>query len=301
MAIKRGKLAMLVGPGLAHIYFNRLKQAGKEYDQWINVRTSKRAYEEDFNFAGFGGFTRKAEGGVYTFDEPLEGDVRRYTHVTYGLGFRVTEEMYEDDQYGVMNRLTKELAKSAAHNKEVRAASVLNNGWNPAQRGFDGLPLFHTVHPRLDNAGTQANTPVVQADITKTSLQAAIESFLTMVDDRGLPLQMMPKTLRIGPANIWAANEVLGSEKDPSNNNNTINVLNTKFNITIQLTRYFTDPDMWVLLGGKDEHDLNMYIRVNDEFNSDNDPLTGDAIETGRHRLSSGFGAWQGAYGSQGA
>jgi hypothetical protein len=301
MSIGRGKLSRLLAPGLAAIYFNWLKLRKPEYDAWINVKTSKKAYEEYYKMAGLGRYVKKGEGQVYSFDEPLPGDVIRYTHQTFGLGFRVTEEMWEDDQYGIMNRLSKELAKSAAHNKEVQAHSVLNNGWNTAYKGFDGKPLFATDHPLLDGSGVLANTPTTQADLSPESLQAAVEYFETIVDDRGLPAQVTPKKLIVGPQNMFTAYEILDTQQVPYGNDNTVNVLATRYGITPHISHYLTDSDSWFLAADKSEHDLNIFIRVNDEYNAADDPLTGDSINTGRHRLSTGFGDFRGVYGSQGA
>lgn len=301
MAITRGKMSRFLAPGIATVFFNRLAQRPKEFDAWINQRRSTRAYEEDVQFGGLGAFVRKSEGGVYTFDEPIEGTPVRYIHNTFGLGFRVTEELVEDEQYGLINRLTKELAKSASANKEVLAHSVLNNGFNTAFRGFDGLPLFHTAHTRLDGGATVANRAAVDADLSVAALQAAIEIFENTVDDRGLPLNITPKWLVVGPANIWIANEILGSTQSPNDNRNAINVIASKYGIQLVVSHWLTDPDSWFLLADKDEHDLNMFIRVDDQFNADDDPLTGDSINTARHRVSVGFGEFRGTFGSQGA
>ena len=300
MLITRDSLSRLVSPGIAAIYFNRLKGVGDEYQSWINIRRSKKAFEVDSNFGGLGPFVRKSEGAVYTFDEPLPGEEIKYVHQTFGLGFRVSEEMVEDEQWGLVNKLSNELANSAAYNKNVQAFSVLNNGFNTLYPGFDGLPLFSAAHTRLDGGATQSNLGAT--DVGTVGIQAAIEAAENMVNERGMPVRAMPKYLIHGPSSIWATHETLGSELDPTtNSSNKINVLKSKFGIIPVLVHYLTDADSWFLLSEKGTHDLNMYIRVDDQFRASDDPLTGDSINTGRHRLSTGFGAWQGTWGSPGA
>ena len=111
-----------------------------------------------------------------------------------------------------------------------------------------------------------------------------------------------PKYLVHGPSSIWATGETLGSEYDPTTtSSNKINVVATKYNIVPVLVHYLTDSDSWFMLAEKSTHDLNMYIRVDDKFRGADDPWTGDSINTGRHRLSVGFGAWEGTWGSPGA
>jgi hypothetical protein len=300
-AITRDSLSRVISPMIAAIYFNRLKRRPDEYSQWINIRSSKRAFEIDSKMAGLGNFVRKAEGAVFTFDEPLPGDEVKYVHQTFALAFRVTEEMREDDQWGIVNKMSNELAMSAAYNWNIQAFSVLNNGFNSAYQGFDNLPLFHAAHTRLDGGGTQSN--IGNADVGTLGIQQAIEASENLVNDRGMPvLGAEPKFLIHGPASIWATGEVLGSEYDPNvAASNKINVIATKYNLVPKLVHFLTDPDAWFLLSSKEVHDLNLYRRVADQFRAADDPLTGDSLNMGRHRLSVGFGGWEGAWGSPGA
>jgi hypothetical protein len=299
--ITRDMFSRIIGPSVAAIVFNRLKRVPQEYEKWINIRSSKRAFEIDSKMAGLGPLVRKVEGGVYTFDEPMPGDEVKYVHQTFALAFRVSEEMREDENWGIVNRLSNELGLSAGYNKNVQAFSVLNNGFNTAYVGFDGLPLFHAAHPRLDGGGTQSN--VGNTDVGTLGIQQAIEASETLVNDRGMPvLGATPKYLVHGPASIWATGEVLGSQYDPNTPaSNAINVISTKYNLVPVLVHFLTDPDSWFLLPEKGMHDLNMYIRVNDQTRSSDDPLTGDVMNMIRHRLSTGFGDWQGPWGSPGS
>ena len=246
---------------------------------------------------GLGPFVKKNEGGVYTFDEPLPGETIRYTHQTFGLAIRIFLEFVEDEQYGLMNRITAELGKAAALNKEQRAASILNNAFDVAYTGFDGLPLIHTGHTNI-GGGTQSNRLAADADLDIAPLAAAIQAFDLITDDRGVTDSRRPAKLVIHPSNYMKAVEILETKTTPYSANNTVNVVSTKYNISIVVNHYLTDPDAWFLLAS--EHDMNMFIRKDDSFHNADDPLTDDLIYTGRHRLSEGFGDWRGVYGSPG-
>lgn len=300
MAATRGAFSPLLVPGLMDIYFRKLKIRKTEYTEWINVKKSKRAYEEDYKLAGLGRFVQKGEGEAYTFDDPIPGSTLRYTHLTYGLGFRVTEEMMEDDLYGVMNRMTEELAKSAAYNKDVQAASVLNNAFDSDYTGYDGVELCSTSHPNL-GTGTQSNEPSSGVDLTLSSLQAAVEAFEGWTDDRNFKTDLMAEWLVHATGDIWTAGEILESEFDPTSADNAKNIIRSKYGIKPKHLKHLTDADAWFLLGKKGDHDMKMYMRVGDQFRNSDDPINGDAIFTGRHRLSTGFSDWRGVYGSSGA
>jgi len=105
-----GAFSSLLAPGLRKVYTEELLDRSTEYDKIANIITSKRNYEDDLQVALLGTTPAKIQGGPTTFDNPIQGSSVRYTHVSYGLGFRVTQEMYADDLYGVMQKASKDLA-----------------------------------------------------------------------------------------------------------------------------------------------------------------------------------------------
>lgn len=298
----RGPFSPLLAPGLAAVFFRNLRDRPTEYTRWLPEKKSRRAYEEEYKIAGLGQFVYKAEGSVYTFDEPIPGATIRFIHQTFGLGFRVTEEMIEDDLYGVMSRMSKELSRSATLNREVQGFSPLNNAFNALFTGYDGVSLVHAAHPLL-GGGTLSN--LVTGDFSQDALQSAIELFENFTDDRGYRVMVTPKFLMHAPPNIWEVGKVLESELEANTADNNANIIRTRYGIQPDLYHYFTDTDAWFLRATKsdidDDNGARMYNRVSDQFRSDDDPLNGDALFTGRHRISTGFGDFRWVVGSAGA
>ena len=301
MAATRGKFSPLLAPGLMTIYFRYLKIHMNEYQSWINDKKSKRAYEDDYEVAGLGQMIQKGEGAPFTFDDPLGSSTLRYTHLTYGLGFRITQEMMEDDLYGIMNRMTEELAKSASYNKDVQAASVLNNAFDSSFTGIDGVELCSRAHTQLGGGSNQANEPAVDVDLALASLQAGIEEFEGWLDNRGFKVDISPEWLCHNTGDIWNAGELLESEFIPTSADNAKNIVRSKYGIKPKYLKHLSDADAWFLLASKGDHAMKMYIRIGDQFRNDDDPFNGDALMTGRHRLSVGHSRWEGVYGSKGA
>ena len=300
MAATRGTFSDLVAPGLADIFFRQLKIHMNEFQSWINVKKSKRAYEDDYKLAGLGQMIVKGEGTSFTFDDPIAGATRRYSHLTYGLGFRITQEMKEDDLYGVMVRMTEELSKSASYNKDVQAATVLNNAFNSSFTGYNSVELCSTAQTNLGGAN-QANEPTTATDLTLAAIQAAVESFETWTTDRGFLIDVSPSILAHNSGDIWTAGEILESEFKPGGADNDKNIVRSKYGITPKYLKHLTDADAWFLIARKSEHDMKMYMRIGDQFRNDVDPYNGDALMTARHRLSTGFSDWRGVEGSPGA
>src|SRR5262245_65207482 len=131
-----------------------------------------RAWFDDWQVAGFGSLLEKPEGSKIIYQDPMPGSPKRYTATTYALGFRITEEMMEDDLYGIVgNKLSRALGRSVRDNFELVAASILNNAFNTAFTGFeDGVQLCYTTNTRI-TGGTQEKRPVVEVVIVLTSVE----------------------------------------------------------------------------------------------------------------------------------
>lgn len=265
----------------------------------MNMDRMSRAWFEDWQVAGFGSLLEKPEGSKIIFQDPTPGVPKRYTATTWALGFRITEEMMEDDLYGIVgNKLSRALGRSVRDNFEVVAASVLNNAFNTAFTGFEaGVSLCSTAHTRL-TGGTQANRPNADVDLALLPLQAAVEAFHGWTDEAGLQAVFVPKTLVSGVSQLWTSTVLLSSEQVPGSNFNDPNVL-AQLGISPFTYHYLTDPDAWFLIGS--DHDMNYFDRVNPRFKNTDDFKTGDALFACRRRNAAGYGDWRGVYGTQGA
>src|SRR5262245_12925917 len=129
MATSRGPFAQLMVPGLHDIIYEDLDAQPEEYSQIFNVGPSSRAYEEETLMAGLGAAPVKPEGEVIKMDDPIQGGSWRLTHQSYGLGFQVTREMYDDDAYGKIKRVAGDFSASIKQTVEATAAAILTNGF----------------------------------------------------------------------------------------------------------------------------------------------------------------------------
>jgi hypothetical protein len=111
----------------------------------------------------------KVQPSLMTTDKKL--GQQDTTTKTIALGFSLTEEAVEDNLYDTLSaRYTKALARAMSYTKQVKAANVLNNGFDSGYAGGDGKALFVTDHP-LTSGGTNSNTQSVAADLNETSLE----------------------------------------------------------------------------------------------------------------------------------
>ena len=127
-------------------------------------------------------------------DNATETFTARYTHETIALGFAITEEAVEDNLYDrISARYTRALARSMANTKQVKAANVLNNGFDNNFPGGDGVALLSDAHPLV--SGTLRNELAVAADLNEASLEQSLIDIAAFVDERGLLISTQGRKL----------------------------------------------------------------------------------------------------------
>ena len=250
----------------------------------------------------FGAAPTKNEGGAVNFDDAQESFTSRYTHETIALAFAITEEAIEDNLYDrLASRYTKALARSMAHTKQVKAASVLNNAFNSSFTGGDGKELCATDHP-LDGGGTFSNEPSTAADLNETSLEDAMISISGFVDERGLKIALRGMKLIIPPALQFIAERLMASTMRVGTADNDINALRSTGMLPngYTINHFLTDTDAFFIKTDAPngfKHFERAPIRTAMEGDFD----TGNMRFKARERYSFGFSDPRCVFGSPGA
>jgi hypothetical protein len=301
MAAVTGAFSRLLVPGVRNVFFMYKKDAPTEYERIFKVETSSRAWEENLEVAALGVQPIKPQGSPIIYQDMIQGEPKRFTHLTFGQGFRASEEMLEDDLYDIIKKNGRALKRSALVAREVTCFNVLNNSFT-TEYGFPkkGVlqPLVSTTHNLL-GGGALANRPTNDVDISYAALEAAILNFNTMVDDQRLPVDIEPRVLLFHPSDLFLVTELLESEYRPFTANNEVNPL--KGRLTPIWSRYLTDPDAWWVISDKDAEDgLVMFNRRPITLQNGDDFDTGDAKFKCTQRISAGCSEWRNLYGSSG-
>ena len=299
MAISRAQLLKELLPGLNALFGLEYARYGEEHKEIYETETSERSFEEETKLSGFNAAPVKNEGSAISYDNAQEAWTARYNHETIALGFSLTEEAIEDNLYDSLSaRYTKGLARAMAYTKQVKAAAVLNNGFNPTVVGGDGVSLFSTAHP-LVSGGTNANTPSTPADLNETSLENAVIQIAAWTDERGLLIAARPKKLIVPPALMFVATRLLETELRVGTNNNDINALKNNGSIPEGYTvnHFLTAPNAWFLITDV-PNGLKHFERTPLQNSMDGDFDTGNVRYKARERYSFGYSDPLGAYAS---
>jgi hypothetical protein len=302
MAISRAQLLKELLPGLNALFGLEYARYGEEHKEIYETETSERSFEEETKLSGFSAAPVKNEGSAIAYDNAQEAWTTRYNHETIALGFSITEEAIEDNLYDSLSaRYTKGLARAMAYTKQVKAASVLNNGFSSSYLGGDGVSLFSANHP-LISGGVNANTPSTQTDLNETSLEAAVIAIAAWTDERGLLIAAKPKKLIIPPALQFVATRLLETKLRVGTNNNDINAIENNGSIPDgwSINHFLTDTSAWFLTTDV-PNGLKHFVRTPLQNSMDGDFDTGNVRYKSRERYSFGWSDPLGVYGSSGS
>lgn len=304
MTITRSAHPSALWPGVYAWFGKKYREMPKPFESYFQMETSDKAYEEIAEAYGFGLAAEKAEGASIIYDNDGEGYKTRFTNKVYGLGYIVTREAIEDNQYKqISERRSAELARSMNTTKCIVHANILNNGFSGSYLGGDGVALFSASHPTV--AGNQSNL-LTAADLSETGLETAATNIMLMANARGLKIGARPKTLIIHPSEWANATRILESDlqsgaKTDTTSTNNVNALKVKGIVDqVVMDPYLTDTDAWFLTTDID-YGLVSFQRRAMEFKQDNDFDTENAKAKATERYVPGWADWRGVFGSAGA
>jgi hypothetical protein len=301
MAISRAQALKELLPGLNALFGLEYAKYENEHVDIYETENSERSFEEEVKLSGFGAAPVKPEGSAITFDNAQESFTARYNHETVAMGFSITEEAMEDNLYDSLSaRYTKALARAMAYTKQVKAASLLNAGFTTFLSG-DGVSLLNAAHPTVAG-GTNANRPVVAADLNETSLEQAVIDIAAYKDERGLLIAARPRKLIIPPSLMFVATRLLQTELRVGTADNDINAINSNGSIPggYGVNHYLTDNDAWFLTTDV-PNGMKHFVRIALSQSMDGDFDTGNVRYKARERYSFGVSDPLAIYGSPGA
>jgi len=299
--INTGSIAKLLWPGLNTVWGKEYAEHPQEWRDLFDQETSDKMYEQDVLMPGFGLAPIKPEGSGVSYDSTSQGYTTQYTHIAYGLGFVVTREAIDDNQYERRALgSAADLAFSFRQTKENVGANVYNRAFNSSYVGGDGKELLATDHPI--QAGTFANELATPADLSEASLEDLSVLIMNTVNDRGMKVSIMPRALIVPPALVFEATRILKSQLQNDTANNAINAIRSMgiFPEGVKVNHYLTDTDAYFVRTNA-KNGLKLFQRTSPEFTQDNDFDTSNLKYKGYERYSVGWTDPRGLFGSAGS
>ncbi len=300
--INTGSHPKLLWPGIHAIWGQIYDAHPAEYTDLYDMDTSTRAYEQDVEVTGFGLAPIKGQGAPVSYDSEAQGWITTYAHIAYALGYIVTYEELQDNQYKeVATRRAKANAFSCNQTIENVGAFIYNNAFSTTYFTTpDGKALCATDHTN-SLGGTFSNALSPAADLSEAALEDISIQIMNATQNRGLKIAVMPRSLHIPTQEWYNANRILKSVLQANTANNNINVLKATnaFPEGIKMNHYFTSSSAWFvrtnIMNG-----MRFFWRNKTQFDQDNDFDTKNAKAASYMRFSVGCTDPRGIYGSNG-
>jgi len=309
MPISTGNFAKALQEGVEGWYGLSYNEYAEQCKEVFETRTSRKAFEEIVGTSGLGMAAVKPEGGSVAYDTMQQGFTSRFSHITYGLGFIITKEMFDDDLYDVVAEArSKALAKSMRITKETVAANIFNRATNTSYTYGDNSTLLASAaagsatHPHV-KGGTYTNSPAALTDFSEAALEDACIALGKFEDDAGLRIALKPKKLLVPVDLQFEAERVLNTDLRVASADNDLNAIKSLGKVPggFTVNNYLTDVDAWFLITDCTDGLIHFERRA-DDFTMDNDHNTDNAMFKATGRYS--FGAadsGRSVYGSVGS
>lgn len=229
---------------------------------------------------------------------------------TFESTIAVDRRAIEDDQLDLIRLRIRDLAfRVAAHRQQI-VVEGLAKGFSGT--GYDGEALFSTAHPTGTGTTSNRTTNALSAN----SLSDGITAMMTVPDDAGIPLGIVPDTLVVGPKLQWAATELIDSPVVVYKGNAVDTAAPTPYRnalhgyLRLVVSPFLTGDydDYWFLLDTKrpiksvilqQRSDVPVEFTALDNRSGSESAFMRDRYYYGvRARYNVGYGLWQTAYGA---
>lgn len=299
MAINTGNFPQDLRPGIRMWFGNAYKNFETKYDKLLDVKVpDDRAYEEDVTMSNLGLAVVKTQGAPVVYDSANQMYTTRYTHVQYGLGFSITQEMMEDGIALKMGQVFSESLKDGMlRGREIAVHSLYNNAFNNTlMDGGDGVGLGSSAHPTA--GGNQSNVPLTPGTLAESTIEQAVIDLAAYKDNRGILISVNAEKLIIHPNNMFTARRILGSVLRSGSADNDINALKDMGVLSsdnVIVSPYLTSTTNWHVRTSVPG--LNFFNRKDITLSDDNEFDTENAKFKGLMRFSYGWSDWRSYYG----
>lgn len=218
-----------------------------------NVGTTKQLYERIATVNGLPMPVITPEYGPIQVADIGEVNAANYQPQKRALAFRMSDESFINDQYGVVRSYGTELKTKFDLAREYAAAVYLNGAIDATQIALpNGETLSSATHAL--EVGTNANTFTgIQQALSISALESLTAILAKTLAYKGYEdARWGPFRLEVSPVNGHLADRLISSDKYPQTNDNDPNSIKNNRNGQMKVTDYVCLPtaandDWWSL------------------------------------------------------
>jgi hypothetical protein len=248
------------------------------------------------------------EGGAFKRGEVKHGFSSFVVPLTYTLEVKVSGEFIEDNRMKDVEKQYFGLGKAFQRRRYKRACQILYNGYS-AVTGPNGKSLFNDSQT-LAATSDVTDDNLLTAPLTTDAFDEAVSMLLTQYDENGDVYDADVDRIRIivPPQNWRPAAQIAGSEQEPENMNNAINVYSGQYGkykvevislpLLFEAPSAFRSSQWYVQL--IDDHELYFFERKAVDTWQIPDPNSTSVLVQGRERSEFLVNGYRGMAGSKG-
>lgn len=184
---------------------------------------------------GIGDFNGVEEEGVIAGETFEDGPVKTTTAIKYAKAIDITEELREDDGWGVVMNQVKQLGRKARLTQDRNAFEIFRGA-------FTVTPTAHAGKFLCDSTNTNLNGDTVDNALTGAFSETVIDNMMSalykQIAHDGTIEGQVPSTLLVSTDDWKEAVTLLDTEKVVGSNDNDINIYSNKFDISLATSVY---------------------------------------------------------------
>jgi len=246
--VNEAQFSNAVEPGLKKVFTNSFNEEAEMslVGAMYNTVQSERANEDYLEIEDIGNMPEFT--GDLTYTEFKQGNSKTVTPTEYALGLKIQRKFFDDDLYGIIEQIVRQMGTVARYRMEQDAAAPFVNAFNSSFTVFDGLSLCNGSHTFITTATTQSNSGTSAFSFAALDANQTLMRKFKNSQDRFI-LTIKPDTV-FGPIDLETTfTEVIQSDLKAGTANNDLNVFNSKFKI--MTSQFLADTDNWFLIDSR--------------------------------------------------
>jgi len=301
MTMTSNDIRELLWNTLEGIYGTAYTDYTPECYEMFTERAGEGPYIRETGFSGLGYARKKAEGQGISYDDMSTTFTAEYQPDVWALGFRITEEAFDDNKYMEVGLdKTEHLIRSMKQTKEIVHARIYDRAFNSAYAVADGIELCSLVH-KIYGGGTYANELATPANLSESAVEQACIDIAKLRDDRGLLLNIKPQKLITSTDNGFNTARILDSQGRPGTTDNDINAIKALGVIPSSMISHYVESATQWFIKTDCPKGMQSFTLKKPTFSRMNDWETGDFKSKGSERYVPGNTDPRGIFGSAGA
>lgn len=258
-----------VTPAIKKVFVNSFNEDADssligEFYQMVQSDRKQETYFEVEDIGNMPDFT-----GELNYTEFKEGNSKTLAPSEIALGLKIQRKLVDDDLYGVIDALVRQMASVARYRMETDGVGPFVNAFNTTYTVFDGLSLCNSAHTFVSTSTTQSNTGTTA--LSYAALEAALTAMRKFTNSQDRRMMMIqPDTLFVPVDLEPTAWEIINSQLKPGTNNNDSSFFYNKFKV--RSSPLLFDTNNWFLIDSKRMKEFLIWQqRIPLEFNKDQD------------------------------